>query len=98
MDEMNDQTPSTKGDIVRLRADIKDMLRPIVATLAHHSAELSDIRGYIKTNLVTRDEFHSRLDAFAGRVDDQDYSTAKTRARLDDHETRLTRLEGRKPT
>src|SRR5437868_6834614 len=79
------------------RGEIKDMLRPIVSTLANHSAELNDIRSYMKTQLVTREEFHTRMDGFTGRVEDQDYSAAKNRARLDDHERRLSALE-KKPS
>jgi hypothetical protein len=80
-----------------LRVELRELFRPIVATLAHHSAELADIRGYIKTSLVTRDEFHTRMDAFTGRVDDFGYSSAKSRDRLDDHERRINALE-KKPS
>ena len=78
-----------------LREEIRDIFRPIVVTLAHHTAELADIRGHIKDKMVTRDEFHSRMDGFAGRVTDFDYSSAKNRARLDEHEERLKKLESR---
>lgn len=95
-----------RGDIAVMRSDIlvmrddilaamRDMLRPITITLAHHTAELADIRGHIKEKMVTRDEFHSRMDGFAGRVADSDYSSAKNRARLDEHEERLKKLESR---
>ena len=46
--------------------------------------------------MVTRDEFHSRMDAFSGRVYDQDYSTAKNRVRLDEHEKRIAALEAKR--
>lgn len=36
--------------------------------LAQHSAEFADIRHYMKTELVTRSEFHARMDAFVRRV------------------------------
>ena len=75
------------------RAEIHEMFRPIAITLAHHTVELADIRGHIKDKMVTRDEFHSRMDAFAGRVADFDYSSAKNRSRLDDHEKRIASLE-----
>lgn len=83
----------TKADFAEFRGELREelrvMFRPILATLANHTAELADIRG----KMVTRDEFHSRMDAFAGRVDDFDYSSAKNRSRLDDHEKRIAALE-----
>ncbi|MFI5346666.1 MAG: hypothetical protein ACHQ51_09865 [Elusimicrobiota bacterium] len=100
--------PATKADLRELslavKADVRNvieafrdemrlLLRPITVTLANHTAELADIRGYMKDKLVTRDEFHSRMDAFTGRVDDYDYSSAKNRDRLDAHEKRITALE-----
>lgn len=99
--------PATKGELRLMRSDIavirddigafrneiREALRPITITLAHHTAELADIRGHIKDKMVTRDEFHSRMDGFAGRVEDFDYSSAKNRSRLDDHEKRIIALE-----
>lgn len=85
---------ATKSDI----AEIRELLRPIATiamTVAHHSAELADIRSHIKDKMVTRDEFHSRMDGFAGRVKDFDYSAAKNLVRLDDHEKRIDALEKR---
>ena len=48
-DDMNGAQgqPATKGDLGTLREEIRAMLRPVVVTLAHHTAELADIRGYI---------------------------------------------------
>jgi len=88
---------SAKDDLKNLptKDDIRDLLRPIAATLAHHTAELADIRGYIKTSLVTRDEFHNRMGGFARRVEDHDYSSAKNLDRLDQHEKRIRALEDR---
>lgn len=57
------------------------MMRPVTITLANHTAELADIRGYMKEHLATRSEFHARMDGFAGR------------ARLDAHEDRIAALE-----
>jgi len=76
-----------------LRDEFRTEFQKIHVTLSHHSAELADVRGYLKDKLVTRDEFHSRMDGFAGRVDDYDYSAAKNRARLDEHEKRISALE-----
>ena len=97
----HENEPATKGELrlgltslrTELRDDIREMLRPITITLAHHTAELADIRGHIKDKMVTREEFHSRMDGFTGRVDDFDYSAAKNRARLDDHSRRIKVLE-----
>jgi len=85
---------ATKSDI----AEIRELLRPIATiamTVARHSAELADIRGHIKDKMVTRDEFHSRMDGFTRRVEDSDYSSAKNLTRLDDHERRIDALEKR---
>lgn len=84
-----------RNEFKEFREEMRDMFRPIRITLAHHAAELADIRGYIKDKLVTRDEFHSRMDAFTGHVQDQDYSSAKNRARLNDHEDRISAIEKR---
>ena len=88
---------ATKADFATFRDDIigavRDMIRPLALATAHHSAELADIRGYMKDKLVTRDEFHSRMDGFARRVEDQDWSAAKNRDRLDDHEKRIRSIE-----
>ncbi|MDE2141803.1 MAG: hypothetical protein KGJ84_05265 [Elusimicrobia bacterium] len=82
-----------RSEIGAFRDEMRQLLRPITVTLANHAAELADIRGYVKDKLVTRDEFHSRMDAFTGRVDDYDYSSAKNRERLDAHEKRIAALE-----
>ncbi|MDE2509720.1 MAG: hypothetical protein KGL74_01240 [Elusimicrobia bacterium] len=82
-----------RSEIGAFRDEMRQLLRPITVTLANHTAELADIRGYVKDKLVTRDEFHSRMDAFTGRVDDYDYSSAKNRERLDAHEKRIAALE-----
>ena len=58
-----------RGDFATFREEIRDLIRPITITLAHHTAELADIRGHIKDKMVTRDEFHSRMDGFTGRVE-----------------------------
>jgi len=96
----NANEPATKGELGLLRnelgsfhAEMREMFRPIQISLAHHTAELADIRGYLKDKMVTREEFHSRMDGFAGRADDFDYSAAKNRARLDEHEKRISALE-----
>lgn len=88
----NDNEPATKGDLRTLAAtlredlrnDMREMLRPITLTLAHHTAELADIRGHIKDKMVTREEFHSRMDGFTGKVQDFEYSSAKNREVLQD--------------
>lgn len=92
--------PATKADIGLLRDEFKsfrtemrEMFRPVLLTLEHHTAELADIRGYLKDKVVTRDEFHSRMDGFTGRVEDFDYSSAKNRVRIDEHERRISALE-----
>lgn len=93
---LRDEFGALRGEFGALRAELREMLRPIMITLANHSAELADIRGYMKDKMVTRDEFHSRMDAFTGRVDDSDYSSAKNRDRLDDHERRISSLEAKR--
>lgn len=96
MDEVisgNDNESATKGDLRALRDDLREMLRPMTITLAHHTAELADIRGHLKDKMVTREEFHSRMDGFTGRVEGFDYSAAKNRDRLDDHARRIKALE-----
>ena len=84
------------GEFRSFRDEIRDMVRPIAIMVAKHTAELADIRGYLRENMVTRDEFHSRMDAFSGGVYDQDYSTANNRVRLDEHERRIAALEAKR--
>ena len=83
----------TKADIKAFADEFRDMFRSLTAAVIRNSAEIADVRGYIKDRLVTRDEFHARMDAFTGRVSDFDYSQAKQRDRLDDHERRISALE-----
>ena len=91
--QLKDEFRAFRAEFGSFRAEMRDMFRPIQITLAHHTAELADIRGYLKDKVVTRDEFHSRMDGFTGRVDDFDYSSAKNRARIDEHEKRISALE-----
>lgn len=100
-----DNQPVTKGEFraalsefkTELKEELRDLLSPMQAEIARHSHELADIRHYMRTELVTKSEFHERMDGFAKRVTDQDYHSAKTLDRLDDHERRITKLE-RKPS
>jgi hypothetical protein len=102
--ELRSGLASVRGDIASLRdefgslrAEIREMFRPITITLANHTAELADIRGHLKDKMVTREEFHSRMDGFTGRVEDYDYLAAKNRERLDDHAKRIKALEDKAP-
>lgn len=90
---MRGEMMSMRDEITGMRGEIRELFRPISITLTNHTAELADIRGHIKAKMVTREEFHSRMDGFAGRVDDFDYSSAKNRSRLDEHEKRISALE-----
>lgn len=92
----NDNDSATKGDLRALRDDLREMLRPITMTLAHHTAELADIRGHIKDKMVTREEFHSRMDGFTGKVQDYEYAAAKNRELLVDYDKRIKALEERR--
>lgn len=92
-DEFKSFRDEMLGEFKAFRTEIRDIIRPIAITLANHTAELADIRGYMKDKMVTRDEFHARMDGFSGRVDDYDYSAAKNRDRLDSHEKRISALE-----
>lgn len=78
-----------------LREELRDMFRPIIATLANHTAELADIRRHIKEKMVTRDEFYSTMDGYTRRVENSDYHSAKNLDRLDDHQKRIDALEKR---
>lgn len=80
-----------------LRTEIREALRPVVGRIVTMQDDVADIRRYMKTELVTRNEFHARMDAFAGRVDDADVADVRQRARLDDHERRISALE-KKPS
>jgi hypothetical protein len=51
-----------------LSVGLRDALHPIYAILANHTVELAEIRHHIKTELVTKSEFHARMDGFAKRV------------------------------
>lgn len=50
-----------------MREMMQEMLRPLASNVATLQADVADIRHYMKTELVTRSEFHARMDAFAGR-------------------------------
>ena len=90
---MRGEMVGMRDEMTGMRDEMRELFRPISITLTNHTAELADIRGHIKAKMVTREEFHSRMDGFAGRVDDFDYSSAKNRSRLDEHEKRISALE-----
>ncbi len=72
---------------------VNTAIRPLAAEITLLRMDVTDIRSHIKEKLVTRDEFHARMDAFTRRVEDHDWSAAKNRSRLDDHEDRIKALE-----
>jgi DNA repair exonuclease SbcCD ATPase subunit len=56
---------------------------------------------WLKENMLTRGEYREgmslllgRLDGIAGTMEGMRYSMAKQNNRLDDHETRISRIEG----
>ncbi len=46
----------------------RDEFRRTAVAVAKLTEDVADIRNHIKEKLVTRDEFHSRMDGFAGHV------------------------------
>jgi uncharacterized hydantoinase/oxoprolinase family protein len=92
---------ATKADLRTtlkdLTEEIRGFTRQFALEIMNLKTDVSDIRGYMKDKLVTRDEFHARMDGFGRRVEDHDWSAAKNRARLDDHEKRINALEEKRP-
>lgn len=103
LDNVQGQLENVQGRLDHVESDlheIKDLLktsfRSFAASLTSANARLADLTEYVHDKLVTRVEFHDRMDGFAGKVDDMRYDWAKHHARLNDHDKRLTRLEGRR--
>jgi hypothetical protein len=110
-DEMREDShmPATKGDLAAMKGafsefraemkadftEMKDILRRVAITAMNTESRLHDLTRYVHTELVTRKEFHGRMDTFTGRVVDADYSWAKQKQRLDEHARRIAALERR---
>ncbi|MBI5245748.1 MAG: hypothetical protein HY923_01095 [Elusimicrobia bacterium] len=89
-----------RTDFRAFTTEMRELLRPIQINVARHEGALSGIREELKgmrETMVTRDEFHSRMDGFVRLVDDHNWSAAKNRVRLDDHEKRINALEEKRP-
>lgn len=56
-----------RQEFAAFRQELREMLRPMAANITTLQADVTDIRHYMKTELVTRSEFHARMDAFTGR-------------------------------
>ena len=84
------KTELTSGLRTAIKADIQEALKPIAVIVARHETELRETRDYMRANLVTKDEFHTRMDAFARRMDGFDHSLAKQGERLTDLERKLS--------
>ena len=85
-----------RADFRAFTVEMRDLLRPIQINVARHTGELADIREELKgvrTNMVTRDEFHSRMDGFAGLAEDSRRRWATHADVLTKHDERLKKLE-----
>ena len=81
------------GTVRELVATVRDMgktLRRVAATTSNTGAELADLKKYVRQELVTKDEFHERMDGFAGRLEDFKLHSAH-------QEDRISQLEKRRP-
>jgi hypothetical protein len=64
----SENKPATKGDLKAMLDAMRKFFRPASIASAGHAAELADIRDHIKDKMVTRDEFHSRMDGVADDI------------------------------
>jgi archaellum component FlaC len=76
--------------------ELKSMVRRIASTLTKTNADVNEFKEYAHENFVTKGEFHSRMDGLSGKVDDMRFDWSKHQVRLDDHDKRMTKLEGRR--
>ena len=77
-------------------------MKNVAATLANLKTDMSIFRDYIMANMVTRNEFQGRFDAFSRDVEaaQRDRAVAsdqymKHQELLSDHERRLSQMESR---
>lgn len=76
--------------------ETRKVLRNVAIAVTKLGASLDGITSYMKENLVTKDEFHGRVDAFVRKQDEMRFDWGQHHIRLDNHDKRLTRLEGRR--
>jgi chromosome segregation ATPase len=76
--------PGMKADI----QSMKETLHRVAVTTAQTSGGLAELKTYVHTNLVTKNEFRTEMDGFAGRIDDFRLHMAQQKERLDDLESK----------
>jgi chromosome segregation ATPase len=78
------ELPGMKKDI----QSIKETLRRVAVRAAQTGGDLTELKTYVHGNLVTKGEFRTQMDGFAGRIDDFRLHMAQQKERLDDLESK----------
>lgn len=93
--EFREEMAGFRSEMRAVVGDLADSVRKLAIGYASLDGRVTGIEIYMKEKLVTRDEFHSRMDAFSGRLTDAQLHWAHQKERTDDHDRRLTKLEER---
>ena len=91
IDDLKARTTRYEADVNALFASIesmKGMLHRVIVTTVQTSADLAELKTYVHENLVTKNEFKTQMDGFAGRIDDFRLHMAQQKERLDDLESK----------
>lgn len=90
-DMMQKDISTLKTDV----ADIRVVMRNMLGALVRIEESLRETRTYVYDKCVTRDEFHSRMDAFSSKLDDSRFRWAVHADTLQRHDERISALEKR---
>ncbi|HAZ07143.1 MAG TPA: hypothetical protein DCZ01_01165 [Elusimicrobia bacterium] len=69
--EVQDRLDRVESDLGSVKVDIreiKEMLQTSLKTLTSTNSGLAELTDYVHEKLVTRADFHGRMDGFAGRA------------------------------
>ncbi len=74
---------------------LEGMMHRLIRFAVGTEETVREMNAYMRGKLVTREEFDRRMDSYAGKAQDTEFSLAKHTHRLDEHGERIKRLEDR---
>lgn len=105
-DELRNGLGESRKEMGELRSelrhgldDIRAMFRRTMIHVANMTGDIAGIRHELATNVATKNDvsmLFDRIDDFAGFRKDSNFNESKNVHRLDEHDDRLKKLEGRR--
>lgn len=74
---------------------LEGMMHRLIRFAVGTEETVREMDAYMRGKLVTREEFDHRMDAYAGKAKEADFSLSRHTHRLDEHGERIKRLEDR---